>query len=633
MKLKTLATLAIIILTTLGFAAPTGEEPSLPGPPAPQQVEIIQPEGSMEQYFENLTIRADRWLDEVIMLAHKYQVIDGLYSIAWAILLLGIIWSGIRIAMYGAQENLINFGARIMIAAGGMAASPWLLGTLGHWYDDAYTWGMSQSQKESNEVSNQFKTLGSNTNQLSTEFITWIANASADGIVAGTATLVNGVSTSMSSSIEENIPDAIDRSVAYIASPLYIGYQFIMIVIGIAIAIAGISFPLIMAASVWPQVTISAWLGNWMEVVTTSFATMFILPIIYASALNLAVLQPLKNLNTQLEDLNNDVATFYIETSAGQTKEEMQQACNRALHEYEEQMETPILSPEADNINQIGASLSTGMCIPGVRHIVAFFWNRHTAVDADAAKLQGLASSMAMNGWVATIALFSAMGVLLVAERTISKIFGAFIGAGLAGVGASGAAIKSAKTAANAAKTAAKGAATVAAIAATGGLASPLVAGAGGTVGKVARGAAAIAKSRNKSSSDGSDGNSGGGSGGGPGGGSGGGPGGGPGGDSNNSPDPSNGRNEAPGSAAQTPLGKPQEKAQGQLTFQNGKLAKEKEYKPTFNNGTEGMENKMNENPELGQKMESLQQSFKTSSNTPSNTETKPDNTNEPSKE
>ena len=139
----------------------------------------------------------------------------------------------------------------------------------------------------------------------------------------------------------------------------------------------------------------------------------------------------------------------------------MQQACNRALHEYEEQMETPILSPEADNINQIGASLSTGMCIPGVRHIVAFFWNRHTAVDSDAAKLQGLASSMAMNGWVATIALFSAMGVLLVAERTISKIFGAFLGIGLFGVGAQAASIKILKKAADTTKQTVKGAATI----------------------------------------------------------------------------------------------------------------------------------------------------------------------------
>jgi hypothetical protein len=278
----------------------------------------------MFEFATKFIVDPDKWLTDVwtqVTAANLPEIVRGL---AIALLILGAVWSGLRIASLGASSELQSFFVRLLVGSalvfGGIQIGNEVRGL----WSSGYKWGTANFTEKTTTLANTELTNLRNTMiGLSAGIL------AAPIIIEGGKTILGKDSGEAMKDAKEGVAkngNIILELVKYVVGGLaaIITTQYmIVIVTGFAVIIASILIPLSGVMVLFPGPAMQMWFSMWFRATSGAILVVMLSPIAFSAALTLGFIEPAKNYNTalsksaaQFQGATNVLSTFTPSLSA-----------------------------------------------------------------------------------------------------------------------------------------------------------------------------------------------------------------------------------------------------------------------------------------------------------------------------
>ncbi len=250
-----------------------------------------------------------KWINSVWTKIGPGSAIDlpgAMFKLGVVLLIMGIVWSGMKIASSGSGMELKDFMIRLLLASalvfGGNQAGDWLRTT----WTYTYEWGKENIAKTAiDEAASE---------------ITLLAGATATiGLFAASAPVaLEVINVGTGKNPGEAIKDAkesVTKSIATVGSIIQfilgalsaiVGtYYTVVLVSGFTLLIASVLIPLSGAMVIFAGGASNQWFSLWFRSVSGSLIMVLLIPVVFAAALDFGFVQPAKNFTSALSKAAN----------------------------------------------------------------------------------------------------------------------------------------------------------------------------------------------------------------------------------------------------------------------------------------------------------------------------------------
>jgi hypothetical protein len=250
------------------------------------------------------------WL--VLVGANLPQILHGL---GWLLLLVGIIWGGIRVATLGTGE-ITGLAFRYMIATILLVASYSISGDIRRSWIQAQDWSYNAFAKKTvDEAGEKLATMGVQGGlavlEVGVQVATLGAGVELSIAKAGGQSLVKAANKAAIGAVQEAAPEAAlgianaAQAMMFLAVPIVTAYYVIVIVSGFGLLVASIMLPIAAALLILPSG--SDWSFRWAQGIVTSLLIVTLAPLVFATALKVGFIGPADEFQKTLEQTTQDV--------------------------------------------------------------------------------------------------------------------------------------------------------------------------------------------------------------------------------------------------------------------------------------------------------------------------------------
>ncbi len=220
----------------------------------------------------------------------------AMFKLGVVLLVMGIVWSGMKIASSGSGIELKDFMIRLLLASalvfGGQDAGKWLQDT----WKTTYVWGKENVAKAAiDRAAGEITALAGATATIG--LFAASAPVALEVINVGTGKnpgeAIKDAQKSVTKSIETvgNIIQFILGALAAIVGT----YYTVVLVSGFTILIASVLIPLSGAMVIFAGGASNQWFSLWFRSVSGSLIMVLLIPVVFAAALDFGFVQPAKN--------------------------------------------------------------------------------------------------------------------------------------------------------------------------------------------------------------------------------------------------------------------------------------------------------------------------------------------------
>ncbi len=231
---------------------------------------------------------------------------------AGALLLLGILWSGLRIVTLGGTVELQGFLVRALIAGALVFSGPWMGQLLRDEWITCYKWSHENISKPATDRAiEELKLLSVTMAAISVTYI-------------GSPIIIEVAKAAAGKNVEQATKDAkagvagnantILQLVSYVVGSIaaIVTVEYVVVILsGFAIIIASLLIPLSGVLLIFPGNALQSWFSTWLKGASAAILIVLLHPIAYAAALELGFTQPAVNFNTTLTRAGDQLKSSY----------------------------------------------------------------------------------------------------------------------------------------------------------------------------------------------------------------------------------------------------------------------------------------------------------------------------------
>lgn len=218
-----------------------------------------------------------------------------------ALLLLGIIWSGLRIVSLGSSIELQSFFVRALLAGALVTSGPWMGELLRQTWVDCYTWSHEKITKPTTDKAiDELTNLGITLTALSAAYIT--APAIGEAAKAALGKNVKEATSDAMDGIKNNAGTVMElvKYVLFSVGAIVTVEYVVVILTGFAIIIASLMIPFAGVMLIFPGNAMQSWFATWFRSASGALLLVLLHPIAYVAALQIGFIEPAKRFNTSL---------------------------------------------------------------------------------------------------------------------------------------------------------------------------------------------------------------------------------------------------------------------------------------------------------------------------------------------
>ncbi len=253
-------------------------------------------------FVSGVIVDPAKWLNTIWQTVEKAQLSKYIEAFSAALLLTGIIWSGLRIVTLGGTVEIQGFLVRSLIAGALVLSGPWMGQLLRDEWTACYQWGHDNLSKTvTDDAINQLTALNVTMAGLSVVYIgapivTEIAHVAA-GKDFDEATKDAGIGVRNNASQIFELVKYVVLSVSLIVTVEYL----VVILSGFAIIIASLVIPLAGVLLIFPGNALQSWFATWLKSASAAILIVLLHPIAYVAAMTIGFIEPAKRFNTALD--------------------------------------------------------------------------------------------------------------------------------------------------------------------------------------------------------------------------------------------------------------------------------------------------------------------------------------------
>jgi hypothetical protein len=244
------------------------------------------------------------WLVTFWDYVQKANVPTLVGNLAIVLLLVAIIWSGIKIATMGTgTQDYMGFFLRVLVAGYlVLSAAPLSQLTRDAW-TDAVNWGYATFAAPAvTRAQDEMKNLGTTAGYVAGAAIATAGIVSGVGAIAGTGSLITGAGAAVGSVARASTVVAQATNwIVWMAIPIVLVYYVIILGTGFSILIGSIILPLAGALMMFPSTLGADWMGKWIKATVAAIFSAAFVPLVFATALEVGFVGPAKQYNASLE--------------------------------------------------------------------------------------------------------------------------------------------------------------------------------------------------------------------------------------------------------------------------------------------------------------------------------------------
>jgi hypothetical protein len=240
-----------------------------------------------------------KWINSVWTKIGPGSAIDlpgAMFKLGVVLLIMGIVWSGMKIASSGSGIELKDFMIRLLLASalvfGGQDAGTWLRDT----WTYTYTWGKENVAKTAiDEAASEITALAAATATIG--LFAASAPVALEVINVGTGKNPGEAIKDAQKSVTKSI-ETVGSIIQFILGALaaIVGtYYTVVLVSGFTILIASVLIPLSGAMVIFAGGASNQWFSLWFRSVSGSLIMVLLIPVVFAAALDFGFVQPAKN--------------------------------------------------------------------------------------------------------------------------------------------------------------------------------------------------------------------------------------------------------------------------------------------------------------------------------------------------
>lgn len=251
------------------------------------------------------------WINEVVRLMDQWQLVPLLTRLAWGVLVVGVAWGGVRVAILGLHEARGLFWRLAMASIVlGLATTPvqWapcvapygpcgtprpvLTALVKDTWAATYDWGRRRVLEPAvNEAVDSLANIGVG---LPAAGVAWkMAKVGLPGVAESLARSGIAGATSEAGSILGRVGMSVLINVVGVQVFLMSGFYTLLVVLSASAVLIGLALlPLVGAAVALPGGTGAQWTGKWIASIITAILTAGLLPVMFAGAVKLTLSLP-----------------------------------------------------------------------------------------------------------------------------------------------------------------------------------------------------------------------------------------------------------------------------------------------------------------------------------------------------
>jgi hypothetical protein len=256
----------------------------------------------MFEFATKFIVDPDKWLTDVwvqVTAANLPGIIQGL---AIALLIVGAVWGGFRIASLGATSDLQPFLVRLLMGTALVFGGVQIGNSVRDLWSMGHRWGTENFVKKTTEQANtELENLRNTMLGLSAGIL------AAPIIIEGGKTILgkdNGEAMKDAKEGVINNGKIILELVKYVVGGLaaiITTMYMIVIVTGFAVIVASVLIPFSGVMVLFPGPALQMWFSMWFRATSGAILIVMLSPIAFSAALTLGFIEPAKNYNAALE--------------------------------------------------------------------------------------------------------------------------------------------------------------------------------------------------------------------------------------------------------------------------------------------------------------------------------------------
>ena len=276
----------------------------------------------MFEFASKFMVNPESWLTEVWAQVTSANLPETVRGLAIALLIVGAVWGGLRIASLGATSELQPFLLRLLGATALVFGGIQIGDGVRDLWTNGYKWGTQNFSKKTTdlamvEMTNLRNTMiGLSVGVLAAPVVieTGLAMAGKPAPMAikdaGEGVLKNG----------GMLMELVKYVVGGLAAIISTQYM-IVIITGFAVILSSVLIPLSGVMLLFPGPALQAWFSTWFRVTSGSILVVTLSPIAFSAAMTLGFIEPAKNYNQALSKSAGEFksATDVVSTLAPQS--------------------------------------------------------------------------------------------------------------------------------------------------------------------------------------------------------------------------------------------------------------------------------------------------------------------------
>jgi hypothetical protein len=228
--------------------------------------------------------------------------------ISIALLLLGIIWSGLRIVSLGSSVELQTFFVRALLAGALVTSGPWMGDLLRKTWVDCYTWSHAKiTEPVTTQATDELQNLAITLTALSVAYIA--APAIGEAAKAAMGKSFKDASTDALDGVKDNAGTILElvKYVLFSVGAIVTVEYVVVILTGFAIIIASLMIPFAGVMLIFPGNAMQSWFATWFRSASGAILLVLLHPIAYVAALQIGFIKPAQKFNASLKDTTDQL--------------------------------------------------------------------------------------------------------------------------------------------------------------------------------------------------------------------------------------------------------------------------------------------------------------------------------------
>jgi hypothetical protein len=247
--------------------------------------------------------QADGWLIAIWNQVEAVGIQDFTNSVGFALLLIGIIWTGIRFSTVGSVSDLLPFMIRFMIASGIVVTAMNTgdtRGELQNLWTRLYVWSTAQFANDA--INDAGTVLGDLETTLRNDgsaipmmhgIVTYIQTLSGGSDTGRAAERASVTMVETAQSVQQIV-----FTVSSAAIPIMAVYNLLIMISGFTVILGSVFMPIAGAMIIFPNNAASTWLFRWFRLVFSAYFIVLFGALIFSTALRVGFIRPAEEFNT-----------------------------------------------------------------------------------------------------------------------------------------------------------------------------------------------------------------------------------------------------------------------------------------------------------------------------------------------